>query len=639
MTALSEILRDSRARRTVPSALALCVIVLMAILGPPLLRIDPLAMDMTGRLAHPSTTHLLGQDEFGRDVLSRLLFGARTSLGVAFATAFLAAAVGIVAGMIGGFFGGIAEVLTMRVSEVMLSFPPILLALLVVAFAGPGAGTLIATLGLFYAPQFARITYGEVRAVRSKEFVEAMRALGAGPVRLMGWTILPNISAPLFVQFALIVAAAIVVESGLSFLGLGIVPPTPSWGLMIRGARTYLALNPLGLFWPCLALVITMFVVNNLCDAVRDAFDPRTGRADPGPRLLPSAAALNAPTVVHAPEEGAQLRVSDLVTQFATPAGPITAVDGVSLSLQPGETVALVGESGSGKSMTSLSVMGLLPRKVSRIAQGTILLRREDGTLLDMVTADPQALRSAQGNDIAMIFQEPMTSLNPVYRIGDQIAEAILAHRRCSRKKALATTLDMLRRVGINEPERRLRQFPHEFSGGMRQRVVIAMALACDPGVLIADEPTTALDVTIQAEILALIKRLQADRHGGMGVLLVTHNMGIVAEFADRVVVMYAGRVVEEATTKDLFTRPRHPYTRSLMRCIPRPDRSLSAGQQKPRLHTIPGSVPSPAAMPPGCKFAERCELVIDACRLSEPPLSAVGGTSHQSRCIRWSEL
>ena len=638
MTSLTAAWHDPRTRRILPSAVALCVIVLAAIAGPPLLNVDPLAMDMAARLAHPSPAHWLGQDEFGRDVFSRLLFGARTSLGVAFATAFLAAAVGIVTGLIGGFFGGIAEVLTVRVSEAMLSFPPILLALLVVAFAGPGAVTLIATLGLFYAPEFARITYGEVRAVRGKEFVEAMRALGAGPVRLMGWTILPNISAPLFVQFALIIAAAIVVESGLSFLGLGIVPPTPSWGLMIRGARTNLTLNPLGLVWPCLALVVTMFVVNSLCDAVRDTLDPRTTRAGRGLRLWPAVAPKTL-VAAHAPLAGAQLQVSDLVTRFATPAGPITAVDGVLLSLQPGETVAVVGESGSGKSVTSLSVMGLLPRTAARITQGSILLRRHDGTMLDMAIARPQDLRSVQGNDIAMIFQEPMTSLNPVYRVGDQIAEVIREHRRCSRKTALSMALDMLRKVGLNEPERRLRQYPHELSGGMRQRVVIAMALACDPGVLIADEPTTALDVTIQAEILALIKQSQADKAGGMGVLLVTHNMGIVAEFADRVVVMYAGRVVEEATTEDLFARPRHPYTRSLMLCIPRPDRPLQADGQRPRLTMIPGSVPSPAAMPPGCKFADRCDMAVDACRLAEPPLYKVGAATHRSRCMRWNEL
>ncbi|WP_377805753.1 dipeptide/oligopeptide/nickel ABC transporter permease/ATP-binding protein [Azospirillum sp. A29] len=638
MTRLTNFWSDPRTRRILPSALVLGFLILVAIAGPPLIGFDPLAMDMAGRLAGPSGAHWLGQDEFGRDVLSRLLYGARTSLGVAFATAILAAAVGVAAGLIGGFFGGIAEVLTVRLSEAMLCFPPILLALLVVAFAGPGAGTLIVTLGLFYAPEFARITYGEVRAVQRKEFVEAMRALGAGPVRLMGWTILPNISAPLFVQFALVIASAIVVESGLSFLGLGIVPPTPSWGLMIRGARSYLALNPLGLFWPCLALVATMFTVYSLCDAIRDAFDPRTARAGRTIRFRAVAGgkmAESAPAAIG----GNQLRVSDLVTRFATPAGPITAVDGVSISLKPGEIVAVVGESGSGKSVTSLSVMGLLPRPTARIAGGSILLRRHDGSALDMATASSQVIRSVQGNDVAMIFQEPMTSLNPVYRIGDQIVEAVRAHRRCSRSEALALALEMLRKVRINEPERRLKQYPHELSGGMRQRVMIAMALACDPGVLIADEPTTALDVTIQAEILKLIKQLQAERMGGMGVLLITHNMGIVAEVADRVVVMYAGRVVEEATTEELFARPRHPYTCSLMRCIPRPDQAQPENGKRPRLSMIPGSVPSPAAMPAGCKFADRCELAIDACRQSDPALYQVDGSSQKSRCIRWSEL
>ena len=638
MTSLARTWHDPRTRRILPPALALGAIALLATAGPALLRVDPLTMDMAGRLARPSASHWLGQDEFGRDVLSRLLFGARTSLGVAFATAFLAAAIGVVAGLIGGFFGGIAEIFTVRVSEAMLSFPPILLALLVVAFAGPGAGTLILTLGLFFAPEFARITYGEVRAVRGKEYVEAMRALGAGPIRLMGWTILPNISAPLFVQFALIIAAAIVVESGLSFLGLGIVPPTPSWGLMIRGARTNLNLNPLGLLWPCLALVATMFAVNSLCDAVRDAYDPRTAKPGRRPLSWLSTGAQQGPRA-YAPGDDAQLRISGLVTRFATPSGPVTVVDGVSLALQPGETVAVVGESGSGKSVASLSVMGLLPRAAARITQGSIMLRLRNGALLDMATAPPGALRSAQGNDVAMIFQEPMTSLNPVHRIGDQIAEAVRAHQPCSRKEALAKALDMLRKVGISEPTRRLRQYPHELSGGMRQRVMIAMALVCDPGVLIADEPTTALDVTVQAEILSLIRRLQADRQGGMAVLLVTHNMALVAEIADRVVVMYAGRVVEQAATDELFADPRHPYTQRLMRCIPRPDRSLPADGRRHRLHTIPGSVPSPADLPAGCKFADRCELVIDACRITEPPLHVAGSPSHQSRCLRWNEI
>jgi oligopeptide/dipeptide ABC transporter ATP-binding protein len=636
MGAFKRLLRDPKARHLAPSAIALGLLILIAILAPILAQHDPVAMNVDARLAPVSATHWLGQDEFGRDVLSRLLYGAQISLGVAFSTAILAGIVGISAGLIGGFFGGIAEIVTVRVSEAMLSFPPILLALLIVAFVGPGASTLIATLALFYAPEFARIAYGEVRSVKRKEYVEAMRALGAGPIRLMFWTILPNIAAPLFVQLALVVSHAIVVESGLSFLGLGIVPPTPSWGLMIRGARGYLELNPIGLLWPCLALVLTIFIVNSLCDALRDVFDPRTSKAPAArfgwPSFRPRA---KAPTELGI---GTQLAVDGLVTQFATPSGPITAVDGVSFNLAPGETLAVVGESGSGKSVTSLSIMRLLPKVTARITGGEITLRDKAGSLHAVADATPRELCDLRGNDMAMIFQEPMTSLNPVYRIGDQIVEAIRVHRRCSHSQAQAAALAMLRKVGINDPERRLRQYPHELSGGMRQRVVIALGLSCDPAILIADEPTTALDVTIQAEVLALIKQLQTEREGGMGVIFVTHNMGIVAQIADRVLVMYAGRVVEQATTRELFRNPRHPYTRALMRCIPRLDRDAIEGP-RPRLESIAGSVPSPASMPAGCKFADRCELAVADCRTIEPPLFDVGSDDHQSRCLRWSEL
>jgi ABC-type dipeptide/oligopeptide/nickel transport system permease subunit len=436
MGAFKRLLRDPKARHLAPSAIALGLLILIAILAPILAQHDPVAMNVDARLAPVSATHWLGQDEFGRDVLSRLLYGAQISLGVAFSTAILAGIVGISAGLIGGFFGGIAEIVTVRVSEAMLSFPPILLALLIVAFVGPGASTLIATLALFYAPEFARIAYGEVRSVKRKEYVEAMRALGAGPIRLMFWTILPNIAAPLFVQLALVVSHAIVVESGLSFLGLGIVPPTPSWGLMIRGARGYLELNPIGLLWPCLALVLTIFIVNSLCDALRDVFDPRTSKAPAArfgwPSFRPRA---KAPTELGI---GTQLAVDGLVTQFATPSGPITAVDGVSFNLAPGETLAVVGESGSGKSVTSLSIMRLLPKVTARITGGEITLRDKAGSLHAVADATPRELCDLRGNDMAMIFQEPMTSLNPVYRIGDQIVEAIRVHRRCSHSQAQA---------------------------------------------------------------------------------------------------------------------------------------------------------------------------------------------------------
>lgn len=566
MNMFAQILKNARYRYLAPSAIALCLLILVAVLAPVIAPSDPLSMDISGRMAPPSAAHWLGQDEFGRDVLSRLLHGARVSLSVAFATGVIAALIGISAGMVGGYFGGIAEVLTVRVAEFMLAFPPILLALLVIAFTGPGTVTLIVTMAIFYAPEFARIAYGEVRSVKQKEYVEAMRAIGAGPARILRATILPNIAAPLFVQFSLVVAAAIVVESGLSFLGLGIVPPTPSWGLMIRGARSYLELNPMGLVWPCMALVVTIFIVNSLCDAVRDVFDPRTNKVKGlsfGRRR--ERGSENTPPSL---PEGVQLKVSGLRTEFATPDGAVAAVKDVSFKVGRGETVAIVGESGSGKSVTSLSIMGLLPAKNAAVTAGQIELASKARGVLELAQIDPETARSLNGSDVAMIFQEPMTSLNPVYRIGEQVAEAILAHDSCTKEQARKRALDMLRKVRISDPERRLNQFPFELSGGMRQRVMIAMALANKPKLLIADEPTTALDVTIQAQILDLIRELQKEED--MSILFITHDMGVVAEIADRTVVMYKGEAVEAGPTEEIFKAPKHPYTRALLSAVPK---------------------------------------------------------------------
>ncbi|MBB3303410.1 ABC-type glutathione transport system ATPase component [Rhizobium sp. BK077] len=489
-----------------------------------------------------------------------------------------------------------AEVLTVRVAEFMLSFPPILLALLVIAFTGPGTLTLIATLSVFYAPEFARIAYGEVRSVKEKEYVEAMRSLGAGPLRIMRKTILPNIAAPLFVQFSLVVASAIVVESGLSFLGLGIVPPTPSWGLMIRGARSYLELNPMGLVWPCVALVVTIFIVNALCDTIRDVFDPRTTKLKPFPNKKRESN-VSKDTAAPMPSD-VQLSVEGLRTEFATPSGAFAAVNGVSFNLNRGETLAVVGESGSGKSVTSLSIMGLLPHKVARIADGKIRFASSSGKVHDLARVSGESARSLRGGDMAMIFQEPMTSLNPVYRIGQQIAEAVLAHQDCSRREARQIALEMLRKVHISDPERRLDQYPFELSGGMRQRVMIAMALACKPKLLIADEPTTALDVTIQAQILELIKELQKEED--MSILFITHDMGVVAEVADRTVVMYKGEAVEAGLTSEIFAQPKHPYTRALLSAVPR--LGAMEGRKRPMrfpiVDRVTGQSDAPAEVP-----------------------------------------
>ncbi|QOZ30851.1 ABC transporter ATP-binding protein [Bradyrhizobium sp. CCBAU 53421] len=323
------------------------------------------------------------------------------------------------------------------------------------------------------------------------------------------------------------------------------------------------------------------------------------------------------------------LDVKNLQTVFFTNSGLFRAVDDVSFSVRRGETLAIVGESGCGKSVSALSIMRLVPDPPGRIVGGSVTL---EGT--DLLKLDDTAMRAIRGNRISMIFQEPMTSLNPVMRIGDQIIEAVRLHQKVSSKEAWKQAVDMLRLVRIPEPERRAQEYPHQLSGGMRQRAMIAMALACRPALLIADEPTTALDVTIQAQILALIVDLQ--QRLGTGLILITHDLGVVAQTAQRVIVMYAGKKVEEATVESLFETPLHPYTRGLMASIPAvpsPDAKADV-----RLVEIPGMVPSLTRLPPGCAFAPRCKLAIDRCRQEYPPLDEVK-SNHWAACWRAGEI
>ena len=500
---------------------------------------DPIVMDIAGRLQAPSLSHWLGQDEYGRDILSRLLHGARVSLTVAIVSSFIAMVIGVSLGLIGGYFRGFSELLTLRMVDIVLSFPPILLALLIVTLFGPGAGTLIACLSVLFAPGFARVTYGETLSARQLDYVEAVRALGARSPRIILGTVLPNISGPIVVQLSLTIASAILVESGLSFLGLGVVPPDPSWGLMIRGARGYMSYSAMGLIWPCIALTASVLIFNYVCDGLRDVFDPQTRPGQTAPEALTGTA----PPPFRS---GALIQVDDLSTHIRTERGLVRAVDGVSFSLDPGETLAIVGESGSGKSMTGLSIMGLAPEPYGRIVGGHVRYASGTGEVIDLAAASPQERERIRGSEIAMIFQEPMTALNPVYRIGDQIAETLRRHRKIERKEALRQAVDMLGKVGVPEPALRARAFPHELSGGLRQRAMIAMALVLRPRLIIADEPTTALDVTIQAQILDLLRRLLEESDPKPALAFITHDLGVVAEIADRIVVFYAGRAVEE---------------------------------------------------------------------------------------------
>jgi peptide/nickel transport system ATP-binding protein len=329
----------------------------------------------------------------------------------------------------------------------------------------------------------------------------------------------------------------------------------------------------------------------------------------------------------HAAPNGALLDIRGLKTYFDTDEGTVRAVDGVDLAIGHGETVCVVGESGCGKTVTALSVLKLIAMPPGRIAGGQIFWQGRD-----LVPLGADEINRVRASEIAFVFQEPMTSLNPVYTIGDQITEVIQLHQKLSRRAALARAVEMLALVQIPNPARRVHDYPHHFSGGMRQRAMIAMALSCNPKLLIADEPTTALDVTIQAQILDLL--LDMKSRLGMSIMLITHAMGVVAEVAQRVVVMYAGKVVEEATVEGLFADPRHPYTQGLIRSIPRID---LAAVRKVRLETIAGTVPKLIDPPVGCRFAARCRLAVDECRRAQPELREIE-PGHRVACIRAEE-
>jgi peptide/nickel transport system ATP-binding protein len=328
--------------------------------------------------------------------------------------------------------------------------------------------------------------------------------------------------------------------------------------------------------------------------------------------------------------ESPRLIVENLSTSFPTEDGLVRSVADVSFSIAPGKTTALVGESGSGKSVTSLTLMRLLPKTANAQVSGRAEFGTRDGRRVDLLQLPDDSIRQLRGNELAMIFQEPMTSLNPVFTVGEQIAESVRLHKQLDRRAALAHAKRMLDLVEIPAAAQRLQEYPHQLSGGMRQRVMIALAMACDPTLLIADEPTTALDVTIQAQILVLMRRLQAET--GMSILFITHNLGVVAHHADDVAVMYAGRVVERAAVRPLFATPQHPYTQGLLACLP--GKAHVAGQARPkRLFAIRGQVSSPLAPPPGCAFEPRCDQAIKACTQAMPPLVTIAD-AREARCV-----
>ncbi len=603
--------RFRKHRLALVSLVVLALMVLAVAIGPLLWHVAINDIDFSAMLHPPDADHPLGTDDLGQDVLARLLYGGRISLAVGLAAMLVAVVVGVFVGAVSGMSSGPVDAFLMWLTDLFLSLPQLPLLLLIIylfrdqlkaVFGAQGGVFLMIVIvigGLRWMP-VARLVRAQFLSLREKEFVEAARALGASTARLVAWHILPNALGPVIVAATIEVANAIIAEFHPLLPRPRLPARHPHLGSRPVRCKGHARRRP------------ALGARRRLCD-LRHRAGHQLHRRRPARRARPAARPLTEPL----------LAIDGLKTWFKTDDGMVRAVDGVSMAIWPGETLAVVGESGCGKTVTARSVLKLIDMPPGRFEAGQI---RWQGR--DLVPLSGGEMDKIRAREIGMVFQEPMTSLNPVYRVGEQIAEAVRAHRKGSDGAAMDTAIEMLRLVQIPDAARRINDYPHQFSGGMRQRVMIAMALACQPKLLIADEPTTALDVTIQAQILELLDDMKG--RFGMAIMLITHDMGVVAERAQRVVVMYAGKVVEEADVVELFGDPRHPYTQGLIRSIPRVD--ADAGR-KARLEQIPGSVPSLLDPPPGCRFAARCKFAMPACTAAEPPLRTVG-PNHKSACI-----
>jgi ABC-type glutathione transport system ATPase component/ABC-type dipeptide/oligopeptide/nickel transport system permease subunit len=517
------------------------------------------------RLLSPGAEHWLGTDRFGRDVFSQVMAGAQVTLLVGVVAVGIAAVVGVPLGVLAGMRGGRLGALLMRGSDILLAFPGLLLAIVLGAVYGAGTVTAMIALGIGSIPAFARVARSGTLQVMRSDYVVAARAANRGELAIAGRHVLPNIAGTVLVQCSVNFAIAVLAEAGLSFLGLGTPPPTPSWGRMLQESQQFLGVADHLAIVPGVAIAVAVLGFNLLGDGLRDVFDPRLSATSPAPEQArsaePTRSAEPAPSAEpvetpgeprHPSEPSPALDVRGLTIRTT---GGRRLLSDVSLHVAPGERVGLIGESGSGKTMTALAALGLLPDGV--VATGRVSLAGVPGNLLDR---GERALARLRGEAVSMVFQEPMTALNPLMRVGRQVAETMTLHG-ASRRSAAQRTAELLAEVGL--PGGAARRYPHELSGGQRQRVVLAMALANDPAVLVADEPTTALDVTVQRQMLDLMVRLVQDR--GAGLLFITHDLAVVSQVCERVVVLLDGVVVEEGPVAQVFAEPRHEYTKRLL--------------------------------------------------------------------------
>ncbi|WNI21528.1 dipeptide/oligopeptide/nickel ABC transporter permease/ATP-binding protein [Streptomyces sp. ITFR-16] len=547
------------------SAALLLILVLAVLLAPLLAPQDPGASSLGDAFAGPGAGHPLGMDSAGRDILSRVLYGGRNTLGGAVLALAVALVLGVPSGLFAGYYGGRFDAAANWAVNLVMALPAMVVLLASRAILGPHVWVLMIVLGVLTAPAFFRLVRGIVANVRGELYVDAAKVSGLSDARIVARHVLTVVRGPIIIQVALVAGIAIALQAGLEFLGVG-SGSAATWGAMLNEAFQNIQRAPLLILWPGLALGLTNCALVLLAGALRDALEEHAPRPARRGRRTPATAA---PVTDRAEQGRAQqgqdraalLSVRGLAVAYAQPDGTDKeVVHGVDLDVRPGEIVGLVGESGSGKTQTAFSVLGILPEG-GRVTRGSITVNGRE--VAGLGERDRRALR---GRTVAYVPQEPMSNLDPAFTVGSQLMEPLRHHLGLTRKQAAARAAELLRLVEIPDPARTLRLHPHEISGGMAQRVLIAGAMSCDPELLIADEPTTALDVRVQAEVLDLLRRLQEER--GLGVLLVTHNLGVVADVCDRVAVMNAGRVVESGTTEQILGSPRDPYTRTLLDAV-----------------------------------------------------------------------
>ena len=599
--------------------------VIIALITPWLPLPDPNATQPSDRLISPFTAgHWLGTDQLGRDILSRLLWGTRVSLVVGIAATLVAAFVGSTIGIMAGYFGKRVDSMLMRGIDMMMAFPYILLALAIVAVLGPGLLNALYAIAIVNIPFFARNVRGVAVTLRNREFVDAARLSGKNHFLILVTEILPNVLPVIVITMSTTVGWMILETAGLSFLGLGAQPPQADLGSMLGEGRRLISTAPFVSTVPGVMIFILVMSINLLGDGIRDALDPRLKAGAlrrPAARTRTSAEARQA---VQYKQKGV-LDVRSLRTEFHLDNQVHRAVNGPTFSIEAGECLGIIGESGSGKSVTAMSLLGLVASPPGMIMGGQVNYR--DTNLLGISDND---LRRYRGGELAYIFQDPLSTLHPLFTVGDQLVEAMRAHYAISYTDAWKKAVALLEEVRIPNATKRAHSYPHQLSGGMRQRVSIAMALANEPKLIIADEPTTALDVTVQAQILALLNRLRDDK--GASLMFITHDFGVVRQVCHRAAVMYAGEIVEIGPVEEILAQPAHPYTRRLISCVP------DVGRKTDKLEEIPGLPPQVNNLPEGCKFADRCDLVTDQCRQAPIELETLN-EQHQARCIFAKEM